>query len=56
MPLLTELDLAWDLELQRCRAYGAENCRAKGAKAAKDFYGQKISTGTNLKEIAHLHT
>jgi hypothetical protein len=34
MPLLTELDLVWILELQRCRAYGAEKCRAK---AAKDF-------------------
>jgi hypothetical protein len=29
MPLLTELDLVWVLELQRCRAYGAEKCRAK---------------------------
>ncbi len=32
MPLLTELDLVWGLELQRCRAYGAEKCRSKGAK------------------------
>jgi hypothetical protein len=45
MPLLTELDLVWVLELQRCRAYGAENCRAKGAKAAKDFLWTKILTG-----------
>jgi hypothetical protein len=45
MPLLTELDLVWVLELQRCRAYGAEKCRAKGAKAAKDFLWTKILTG-----------
>lgn len=58
MPLLTELDLVWVLELQRCRAYGAgtaredarptkfvEKCRAKGARAAKVFYGQNFSTG-----------
>lgn len=45
MPLLTELDLVWGLELQRCRAYGAENCRAKGARAAVDFYGQNFLAG-----------
>jgi hypothetical protein len=42
MSLLTELDLVWVLELQRCRAYGAEKCRAK---AAKDFLWTKILTG-----------
>jgi hypothetical protein len=39
MPLLTELDLVWNLELQRCRAYGAEKLSREGGEG---FFMDKI--------------
>jgi len=39
MPLLTELDLAGVLELQRCRAYGAEKLSREGRKGREGGEG-----------------
>jgi hypothetical protein len=51
MPLLTELDLIWVLELQRCRAYGAEKMSREGREGGEGFFMDKIFDKSKINLI-----